>query len=149
MRCGICLPVRLHSLFLNVVVVPRTSLNSQQCNFLCWTWSSCTCMTTETHRLHKASRAYMMWHRAYSYHSISPQQVLLLYCPKCYGLTAPVASDYIEVWRLPNKLHELLFFTSIFCFFGTVVWVKRNTQLWCHIHGFPNFRHPIVYLFAA
>ena len=27
-----------------------------------------------------------------------------------------------------------------------LVWVKGNTQIWRHIHGFPNFRHPILYL---
>ena len=25
-------------------------------------------------------------------------------------------------------------------------WVKGNTQLWRHIHEFPNFRHPVLYL---
>ena len=27
-----------------------------------------------------------------------------------------------------------------------LVWVKGNTHIWRHIHGFPNFRHPILYL---
>ena len=36
-----------------------------------------------------------------------------------------------------------------FLLFGIVVSVKGNTQLWRNIHGFPNFRHPISYPFAA